>query len=251
MEKHTYTSGTAGLLVFLLFLMVVAAPATVMGQDAKAQALAQRVLKNMGGQKGWDNTRFIAWSFRDQYQVWDKKADRFRWEKDSLVAIISTRNKTGKVYVEGKELPSGNEKQMLLDKAYAAWINNAYWLVMPFKLQDPGVNLKYIGEGKTVDGAAADMLEMTFDNVGLTPENKYHLWVDKKSGLITQWAYHKDFHHKKPTFTRRWSDYKNYGTIKLASDRSNPESEFTIENIATPKQVPNSLFNSPKPIRKL
>ncbi|MBB6609849.1 hypothetical protein H7F15_02255 [Pontibacter sp. Tf4] len=251
MEKHKHTFGAAGLLAFLLVLISVAAPATALAQDAKAQAVAQRALKNMGGKKGWDNTRFIAWSFRDQYQVWDKKQDKFRWEKDSLVVILDTRTKNGKVYAAGKEITDAGEKRKLLDQAYALWINNSYWLVMPFKLQDPGVHLKYLGEGKTMDGAVANMLEMTFDHVGLTPENKYHLWVDKKTGLVTQWAYYKDFHDKKPTFTRRWSDYKPYGTIMLASDRSNPEGDFTLENIATPKQVPAQVFNSPKPIRKL
>ncbi|NEM96102.1 DUF6503 family protein [Pontibacter burrus] len=240
-----------GVFWLLLFFSMAFNTAPAAAQDKKAQELAQKVMQQMGGKQGWNNTRFIAWSFRDQYQVWDKKADRFRWEKDSLVAIINTRTKDGRVYVDGKELQSGKEKQKLLDKAYAAWINNAYWLVMPFKLQDPGVNLKYIGGGKTMNGAAADMLEMTFDHVGLTPENKYHLWIDKKSGLITQWAYFKDFHDKEPTFMRRWADYKNYGTIMLASDRSNPESDFTIANIATPSQIPNTTFNSPRPIRKL
>lgn len=239
------------MLWLLLFFLVAFYTVPAAAQGNKAQEMAQKVMHQMGGKQGWDNTRFIAWSFRDQYQVWDKKADRYRWEKDSLIAIINTRTKDGRVYVAGKELQNGEEKRKLLEKAYAAWINNAYWLVMPFKLQDPGVNLKYIGGGKTMDGAAADMLEMTFDHVGLTPENKYHLWIDKKSGLITQWAYYKDFHDKAPTFMRRWADYKNYGNIKLASDRSNPESDFTIENIATPKQVPNTTFNSPKPIRKL
>ena len=239
------------MLWLLLVFSVAFYTAPAAAQDKKAQELAQRVMEQMGGKQGWNNTRFIAWSFRDQYQVWDKKADRFRWEKDSLVAIISTRTKDGKVYVAGKELQNGAEKRQLLDKAYAAWINNSYWLVMPFKLQDPGVMLQYIGEGKTMDGAAASMLQMTFEKVGLTPENKYHLWIDKKTGLVTQWAYYKNFNDKKPAFTRRWSDYKNFGTIKLASDRSNPESDFTIANIAAPKQVPTTVFNSPMPIQKL
>lgn len=249
MGKHKYTFSAAGVLALLLLLMAVVDPVAAQVQDVKA--LAQRVLKNMGGKKGWDNTRFIAWTFNGQYQVWDKQQDRFRWEKDSLVAIINTRTKDGKVYAAGKEISDTEEKRKLLDRAYALWINNSYWLVMPFKLQDPGVNLKYIAEGRTMDGAAADILEMTFDNVGLTPENKYHLWIDKKSGLITQWAFYRKYTDKQPAFTRRWGDYKNHGSIKLASDRSNPQGEFKIDHIATPAQVPANVFNSPRPIRRL
>lgn len=219
--------------------------------DARADKLARQVLKNMGGQDGWNNTRFLAWTFNGQYQVWDKHQNKFRWEKDSLVAVIDTQTKDGKVYVQGKELQNQEEKQKHLDRAYALWINNSYWLVMPFKLQDPGVNLKYIGEGETFDGAAADKLEMTFENVGLTPQNKYHLWIDKEKGLITQWAFFRNYTDEEPTFTRRWSEYKDYGNIKLASDRSNPQSDFKLDHIAAPADVPANIFNNPSPIQKL
>ena len=219
--------------------------------DNRAKVLAQQVLKKMGGQQGWDNTRFLAWTFNDQYQVWDKHQNKYRWEKDSIVAILNTQTKDGKVYIEGKELQNRQEKQKILEKAYALWINNSYWLVMPFKLLDSGVNLKYEGEGKTLDGSDAYLLEMTFEKVGLTPQNKYHLWIDKDKGLITQWAFFKNYSDAEPTFTRRWSGYKDYGDIKLASDRSNMQSDFRIENIAVPADVPASVFNCPLPIQKL
>ena len=48
------------------------------------------------------------------------------------------------------------------------WINDTYWLVMPFKLKDSGVTLKYVGDGKTQAGDDADVLAMTFKNVGVT-----------------------------------------------------------------------------------
>jgi hypothetical protein len=216
--------------------------------DQKAVALARQVLQNMGGQKGWDDTHFIAWTFNDQYQVWDKQQNKFRWEQDSLVAIIDTQTKEGKVYVDGREMQDQEKAQKMRERAYALWINNSYWLVMPFKLLDPGVTLKYVGEGKTADGAAADILEMTFDNVGLTPQNKYHLWIDKQQGLVTQWAFFRNYSDPQPTFTRRWADYQDYGKIKLASDRSNPQSDFKLTHIAAPASVPGKVFNSPKPI---
>ncbi|MFD2246493.1 DUF6503 family protein [Pontibacter ruber] len=237
----------------LLFNILASEPAHAQAAttDAKAKAIAQKVLRNMGGQKGWDNTRFLAWTFNGQYQVWDKHQNKFRWEKDSLVAIIDTQTKEGKVYADGKELTGQEEVQKLKERAYALWINNSYWLVMPFKLQDPGVQLKYVGEEKTMDGAVADVLQMTFENVGLTPQNKYKLWVDKKQGLITQWAFYRNFNDAEPSFTRRWTDYKTYGSIKLAGNRSNDKGEFLITDIAAPAQVPAAVFNSPKPIQKL
>ncbi|MDO6390512.1 hypothetical protein Q4E40_10280 [Pontibacter sp. BT731] len=217
----------------------------------KAKNIAQGVLENMGGEKGWKDTRYLAWTFNNQYQVWDKHQNRFRWEQDSLVAIINTDTKEGNVYVDGQELQDPEEKQKLLERAYALWINNSYWLVMPFKLLDEGVTLQYAGEEQTLEGAPADVLEMTFAQVGLTPQNKYKLWVDKEQGLITQWAFFRSAEDAEPSFTRRWSDYKDYGSIKLASDRSNAQGEFKLTDIAAPAEVSDSVFNSPTPIEKL
>ena len=237
----------------LILCLLVLSTVSVMAQasDAKAKSIADKVMQRMGGKKAWNDIRYLAWTFNDQYQVWDKHQNRFRWEKDSLVAIIDTQTKDGKVYVAGQELQNPEEKQKLLERAYALWINNSYWLVMPFKLQDSGVTLKHIGEEATMDGNQADVLEMTFENVGLTPQNKYKLWVDKNEGLITQWAFYRNYNDAEPTFTRRWSDYQTYRGIKLASNRSNPQSDFKLTHIAAPKSVPDKVFNSPRPIEKL
>ena len=247
-------------LILLLFCVAFMPMAAICGTaplptavqtDPRAQALAQKVMDSMGGRKAWNDTRYLAWAFNDQFQIWDKKKNRFRWEMNDIVAIINTQTKAGKVYVEGKELQDPEEKQKLLERVYARYINNSYWLVMPFKLQDPGVTLKYVGEETTMDGARADVLEMSFDEVGLTPQNKYHVWVDQKEGLVTQWAFFRNYTDKAPTFTRRWSGYKDFGKIKLASDRSNPQSDFELFHIASPGAVSDRVFNSPTPIGKL
>lgn len=238
-------------IVLLSFLMIaLTVGASAQATDAKAKSIAEKVMKSMGGEKAWNKTRYLAWTFNNQYQVWDKHQNRFRWERDSLVAIIDTQTKDGNVYVAGQELQNPEEKQKLLDRAYALWINNSYWLVMPFKLKDDGVTLKYIGEGTTMAGEEADILEMTFESVGLTPQNKYRLWVNKKDELITQWAFYRNYTDEHPTFTRRWNGYQKYGRIRLASDRSNPQSDFKLTHIAAPKAVPDKVFNSPTPIEK-
>lgn len=241
------------LLILLLFLVALQghkAIAQSINPDAKATALARKVMDSMGGEQNWNNTRFLAWTFNNQYQIWDKHQNKFRWERDSLVSIIDTQTKAGKVYVAGQEMPESEEKQKLLERTYALWINNAYWLVMPFKLQDPGVQLKYAGEGETLANEKADILEMSFESVGLTPQNKYKLWVAKDTGLLTQWAFYRNSTDAEPSFTRRWSDYKTYGNIKLASDRSNPQSDFKLTDLAAPANVPDKVFNSPNPVSK-
>ena len=46
----------------------------------------------------------------------------------------------------------------MLDDAHGAWINDSYWLVMPYKLLDPGVRLRHLGERTTSEGETADVL---------------------------------------------------------------------------------------------
>jgi hypothetical protein len=67
--------------------------------------------------------------------------------------IMDAATRDGEVMMDGE--PANTEsKQQMLDMAYGAFINDAYWLFMPFKLHDPGVHLTDEGthtddEGKT------------------------------------------------------------------------------------------------------
>ncbi len=218
------------------------------GSDAQAIALADKVIKNMGGVKNWNNTRYIAWSWRDQYHIWDKFENKFRYEKDTLVVISDLNTKQGTVYSKGKVLTDEVQRQKILANQYAVWANNSYWLLMPFKLRDQGVNLKYKGEGKTQAGEAADLLELTFQNVGVTPNNRYMLAVDKKSGLITEWSYFKNAADEKPGFTRPWTNYQTYGKIKISSGRG--DAKMDMSNITVSQNLNNDLFNSPTKVNK-
>lgn len=237
------------ILLLLLISWSFSAYAANVRTDSAA-AIVQRVLHNMGGSYAWKNTRFLAWSYNNQYQIWDKSRHRYRLEERNLVAIIDLRTKNGKVYKDGQEVQDPEEKAKLKERAYRSWVNNSIWLVLPFSLQEEGVKLKYLGEDKTMDNADAFALEMTSDSIKLMPCCKYKVWVDKELGLVTQWAFFKHYDDVGPVFTRRWTNYKQYGRIKLASDRSNPQSDFEVFHIATPALVPAATFNSPTPIDK-
>ncbi|MCC9136522.1 hypothetical protein ACFSKU_06925 [Pontibacter silvestris] len=219
-------------------------------QSDSTTAIAQQVVQNMGGSKEWNNTRFIAWSYNNQYQVWDKREHRYRLEERNMVAVIDLVTKGGKTYKDGQEVQDPEEALRLKELAYRSWVNNSLWLVLPFKLQEEGVRLKYLGQDKTMDNSDAFVLEMTSDSVNLTPDCKYMVWIDKELGLVTQWAFFKHYTDTSPVFTRRWTNYRNYGSIKLASDRSNPQSDFEVFHIAVPTYIPDAVFDSPTPIDK-
>lgn len=190
--------------------------------DAKAIAIADEVMLAMGGRPAWDNTRYLSWNFFNRRKLlWDKQAGicRIEWTTRPLKIMVNLNDGTGRVSLNGIEQTHPDSLAKYLDLGKKVWINDSYWLVMPFKMKDSGVTLKYLGEFNTEAGEAADIIQMTFSGVGVTPDNKYHVWVDKKTRLVTQWAYFEKFGDEKPALVNAWGGYKQYEKIMLSSDR--------------------------------
>ena len=60
--------------------------------------------------------------------------------------------------------------------------------------------MTYAREDTTMNGELADVLRLTFEGVGVTPQNAYEVWVEVDSKLIKQWAYFKDAGQEEPNF---------------------------------------------------
>ena len=192
------------------------------GSDARSLRIAEEVMRAMGGQTAWNNTHYISWNFfGSRTLLWDKWAGnvRIEWLKKPLKVLVNLNTGQGKVLLNSVEQTHPDSLGKYLKMGREAWINDSYWLVMPFKLRDPGVTLLYLGERPNDDGQPSDLLQLTFEKVGVTPNNKYHVWVDKKSRLVTQWAYFEKFTDEKPQFQQPWTDYQRHGGIMLSSGR--------------------------------
>jgi hypothetical protein len=210
--------------------------------DDEAIALADSVMLAMGGRSGWDNTRYISWDFFGKRQLlWDKKADRVRIDladADSTTMVLNLNNMSGAVRKNGQLVSDQDSLQKYLEQARRIWINDSYWLVMPFKLKDSGVTLTYKGADTLPGGSPAVKLQLIFDQVGVTPQNKYHVWVDQSDHLVKQWAFFRQASDAEPAFVTPWTDYKQYGDILLAGNRG----ERQISGINVHDSVPEEQF---------
>ncbi len=187
--------------------------------DESAIAIADEVMEAMGGRAAWDASRYIGWTFFGRRShLWDKesKMNRLEIPSDSLTMIINLEDKTGQVSKNGIKVTNADTIAKYIDQGYKMWINDSYWLVMPFKLKDSGVTLKSIGQDTTTLGADADVLELTFAGVGVTPENKYEVYVDKTSRLVTQWDFYTKYSDTISRFQSPWPNYKKYGDLLLS-----------------------------------
>jgi len=194
----------------------------VTNSDEKAILIADQVMEAMGGRQNWEGVRILKWNFFGSRKlVWDKHTGQVRIDflKENLKIILNLHNKTGKAMRNDSLFTQGPVYEQLMEKGESVWINDSYWLVLPFKLKDSGVTLKYIGEANTQAGTAAEVLQLTYNDIGKTPDNKYLVYVDKQSHLITQWDYYPSASDDEPKFQIPWNDYQQYGPILLSGDR--------------------------------
>ena len=98
--------------------------------------------------------------------------------------------------------------------AHARWVNDSYWLLAPLKILDPGVKVSYEGM-KDADGASWETLRLSFERVGLTPEDNYRFYIDPDTKLIQSW----DYMPKPETVMHgTWDKYEDFGGLKLATE---------------------------------
>lgn len=196
------------------------------GSDADAMRIADGVMAAMGGREHWDAAQTIGWTIFGRTHVWNKRTGDYRLEADTTLVVMNVNSMQGRAWEKGNEVADAAKRDEVLKNAKSIWINDMYWLLMPYKLKDSGVTLKYGGEKATPDGRSADVLVLTFKSVGDTPENKYDVYVDRESGLVTQWSYYKAATDAEPRFTLPWTGWADYDGILLASGRG-PKVEVT------------------------
>lgn len=209
--------------------------------DPAAIQLADSIMAAMGGRENWDKTRFISWNFFGRRDLtWDKQTGRVRIESpgDSSIYLVNINTGEGRVKFHGVELTEADTVKELLERAKGIWINDSYWLTMPFKLKDTGVTLKYLGED-TLKNDRFNMLQLTFSNVGYTPDNKYKLYVGIKDKMIKHWAYFNDVKKDTAQFIRPWDNYQKYGNVLLSADRSDNGGP---KNVKVSESIPDKTF---------
>lgn len=208
--------------------------------DAKAIEIADKVMAANGGRAAWDATRHLQWNFFGRRDLmWDKQTGRVRIEspKDSTIYLLNVNDDSGKVMRGGVEMTQPDSIKKYVERGKSLWINDSYWLVFPFKLKDSGVTLKYIGQDSTENGNLGDIIQLTFAEVGDTPENRYLAYVSPQ-GMITQWDFYSKADDDKARFATPWMGYKTYGEIKLSSDRGMAQ----LSNIAVHGKLPNAVY---------
>ncbi len=222
------------------------------GSDSEAIRLADATMRAMGGRAAWDETRYLTWNFFGMRRhVWDKLAGdlRVEWTDRNSgvrhVVLMNLDSGEGRAYEDERELTVDEVVQARIKSARTAWINDSYWLFMPYKLKDTGVTLTHLGPRETAAGEAAEVLQLTFEEIGETPENKYHVYIDPESKLVVQWDFFAHHDDTSPALSTPWKNWQRYGRIKLSDDRGDGRRHTEL---AVADEIDRAVFVDPAPI---
>ena len=220
-----------------------AAPAPA-PRDPTPQELAERVLDALGGAEAWAGTRHVAWTFFGvRRHLWDREAGIARVESGELVVLIDLATREGSVWESGDPVEDSARRRELLDQAYAWWVNDSYWMFMPFKLRDPGARLAYGGLRELEPGRRVHVLELSFDSeVGLTPSNRYEILVDAETDLVAGWLY-RSTPDTEPRDLGPWRGWERFGQVLLATDHGR---DFDWE-VAVFDELSPEAYGDPRP----
>jgi hypothetical protein len=170
------------------------------GSDAKAVEIADQVMTALGGKQQWDSLHGLRWSFGSMVGDSVRSSRRHAWDKMTGWHRVDGVNRQGQSYtfihtvgdtMNGRAWMNGNAIEgdslhKLIHRAQALWVNDTYWMLMPYKLRDPGVTLKYAGD-TTIAGTMYDRLALSFHDVGMTPGDHYWVYVDRANHRVERW----------------------------------------------------------------
>ena len=237
--------------------------ADTMRVETRADSVAMRVYEAMGGPDAWASIPYLRFDFAGgtdtsrtlrAAHLWNRMTGEYRvempaGEDSTYVALFDVDTREGDVYLNGEEVDSTTERQML-ERAYTRYINDSYWLLMPVKMMDPGVQRTYVADSSN---GGMDVVRLSFQDVGLTPGDRYFVYVDTETGRVARWAFHLQ-HHPADHVPQpiQWIDYKSidtpHGTITVSERKVGGGNVTYTDNVDVPRELPEGAFSDPNPI---
>jgi hypothetical protein len=211
--------------------------------DPAAVELADSIISASGGQKAWDETRFISWNISGERDiVWDKQNGKVRIDSkpDQTIYLLNVATGDGKVQENGKEITDEEALKAKVHQGMQLWRADAYTLLLPFKLKESGISLIYLGEDSLADGAKANVVEIQVKNQEQKTQRKYRIFIGQKDNIIRQIA---DFNPAEPDSIGGripLDNYKKYGNLMLSADRSDGKGPREVKVDET---VPENVFD--------
>ena len=244
----------------LLGALLLAFPFTLRAQakasDAKATEIADQVMKSLGGKKRWDDLVGLRWTFGGSVNDTVRNSRRHAWNKhtgwhrvegktravQSFVFIHQVGTDKGMAWMDGTPI-EGDSLKKLMKRAQSLWINDTYWMLMPYKLRDPGVTLQYDGEVSEGD-KTYDKLALSFNHVGETPGDHYWVYVNRADHRVEKWDMVLEGDQPPPR-TYTWEGWEQHDGLWFPTAHRQDKTNVFTNAVETVKGFGPTEFSKP------
>ncbi len=159
------------------------APRPELVAEADAEALADRMLQAVDAE-AWARTGAVTWVFAGRNQhLWDRARGLARVSWGDTVVLVDLGKQVGRA-TRGGEPVEGRAGERLVAKAYAAWVNDSFWLNPVVKCRDEGTS-RAVARLEGEDAGRQGLL-VSYASGGLTPGDAY-LWLLGPDGTPEAW----------------------------------------------------------------
>jgi hypothetical protein len=200
--------------------LVLLSGASALAADPKGEAIADALYKASGGEN-WRKVKRIQFTFnveQDGKQLLSAKHD---WDVVGQTDTVIWGGKTATVTLNRAVFDEESKY------AFERWTNDAYWLLAPLKVRDPGTTVTAAGPG-AAGTDEFDVIQLKFGSVGLTPNDVYNLYVDRDTHLLRRWDYMPSLDKK---ITGTWEGYKDFGGLMLSTEHQFGDKRITFTDI--------------------
>ncbi len=219
-------------LLFLVPTLLLSQEAGVPMENDEGRELATKVFQAAGGDRWKTTPGVFSFDFIITSHDTDVARIHHRWTPIHDIYTVSGTTRDGHTWrvdfssLQRKEAGAILDGEAAIDSlgdrlkamAYGRFINDSYWLMMPVKLLDPGVHHSRRAD-TVIDGATRNVLSIWFDNVGLTPGDRYWIFVDPTTYDVTGWHYRLQSGREADYV---WSDVKAIGPLRLPTVKRSP-----------------------------
>lgn len=185
---------------------------------AEGRALAEKIVKAAGGDV-WPKVSRIKFTFNVEDEGKLVASVKHDWNVRTGVDNITVNEKAITTNVYENKTREGDELQ-----AFKRWTNDSYWLLMPLKLLDGGIQYGPVISTRDLPPSRGKMT-ISFAGVGLTPGDQYDLAVDLRENRVTHWTYRPNA-EKSAGFT--WENYQNFNGLVLSTEHKTDDGKRRI-----------------------
>lgn len=236
------------LVTFTLSLLLAA---SALAQQPTADDLARRAVDILGG-PAWDKARYFEFTFAVYHgadrgpsfpQRWDRVTGDYRVsgrdpKGNDFLVIMNANTKKGRAWLNGEEVHDSRLDDALT-LGYQRFVNDTFWLLMPLRLTQAGVQ-------RSAEGERTDSCGHTWDLVKTTLEGDVAwAWINRDSGIVEEWDMRlKTAPPDDPPVQVMFRDYARFGGVLISTRREvrNKNQIVRLENLKVTSDVPKGAF---------